>query len=382
MTDQQLEAEGAEQAEPVEGSQSGLYVPRRRRIRLFWRRLRPDKMALFVFSLFLFIQAIMLMKEGASDLTPLIRNQFSVAGPANGLGFGWLAAYVVMSGSPVAAMSLTLLDVGAIDRLSAFSAITGSRLGSSLIVLLIGFVYVLRGRERATSLSMGLLSLIVTGSINLVGFFLGMGVLRSGALDGVELGLGSALTSLTEAIFMPAVEFLGGLLPGWVLFLIGMGAIIVTFNLFDRSLPEVTLKKSQMGQISRLIYRPGVMFVLGAAVTLISLSVSVSLSILVPLSDRGFVRRENVVPYIMGANITTFIDTLVVGVLLGNPAASTIVMVQMLSLTVVSVGVLIGIYRRYERGVLRVVSWATEKNWNLAFFIAAILVIPIVLMVL
>jgi Na+/phosphate symporter len=339
-------------------------------------------MALFIFSLFLFIQAIMLMKEGASDLAPLIRNHFSIAGPVNGLGFGWLAAYIVMSGSPVAAMSLALLDAGAIDRLSAFSAITGSRLGASLIVLLIGFVYVLRGRDRATSLSMGLLSLIVTGSVNLVGFFLGMGILRSGVLDDVELGLGRSLTSLTEAIFIPAVEFLDGLLPGWGLFLIGTGAIIVSFNLFDRSLPEMTLKKSQMGQISRLIYRPPVMFLLGAAVTLLSLSVSVSLSILVPLSDRGFVRRENVIPYIMGANITTFVDTLVVGVLLGNPAASSIVLVQMLSLTLVSSVVLIGFYRRYERGVLRLVSWATEENWNLALFIAAILVVPILLMVL
>ncbi len=382
MSDQELETEGAARTELVKESQSGLYVPRRSRVRLFWRRLRPDKMALFIFSLFLFIQAIMLMKEGASDLAPLIRNHFSIAGPVNGLGFGWLAAYIVMSGSPVAAMSLALLDAGAIDRLSAFSAITGSRLGASLIVLLIGFVYVLRGRDRATSLSMGLLSLIVTGSVNLVGFFLGMGILRSGVLDGVELGLGSALTSLTEAIFMPAVEFLGRLLPGWGLFLIGMGAIIVSFNFFDRSLPEMTLKKSQMGQISRLIYRPGVMFLLGAAVTLVSLSVSVSLSILVPLSDRGFVRRENVIPYIMGANITTFIDTLVVGVLLANPAASSIVVVQMLSLSLVSVVVLVGFYRRYERGVLRMVSWATEENWNLALFIAAILLVPILLMVL
>ena len=42
-----------------------------------------------------------------------------------------------------------------------------------------------------------------------------------------------------------------------------------------------------MGQVSRVVYRPGVMFGLGALVTLISMSVSLSLSVLVPLSDRG-----------------------------------------------------------------------------------------------
>ncbi|MGD1992346.1 MAG: hypothetical protein PVI59_04050 [Anaerolineae bacterium] len=375
-------AQATDRSSPSEGAQSSLYVPRRSRVRLFWRRLRPEKIGLFLFSLFLFIQAIMLMKEGASDLTPLIRNHFSVTNPMSGLGFGWLAAYLVMSGSPVAAMSLALLDAAVVDRLSAFAAITGSRLGASLIVLLIGFIYVLRGRDRVTSLSMGLLSLVVTGSTNLASFFLGMVVLRAGVLADVEISFGGSLTSLIEAIFMPGVNLVAGFLPGWGFFLIGMGMIMFSFSLFDRSLPEMTLKRSQMGQISRLVYRPGVMFVLGAAVTLVSLSVSVSLSILVPLSNRGFVRRENVIPYIMGANITTFIDTLVVGMVLANPVASSVVLVQMLCLTVVSIVILVGFYRRYERVALQLVGWATEENRNLALFIAAILVVPILLMVL
>jgi hypothetical protein len=54
-------------------------------------------------SLFLFILAITLMKEGARELAPLVRDRFHVTNPANSLGFGWLFAYVVMSGSPVAA---------------------------------------------------------------------------------------------------------------------------------------------------------------------------------------------------------------------------------------------------------------------------------------
>ena len=82
---------------------------------------------------------------------------------------------------------------------------------------------------------------------------------------------------------------------------------------------------------------------------MISMSVSVSLSILVPLSHRGFVRRENVIPYIMGANITTFIDTLLAAVLLDNPQAFTVVLVEMVSITIVSAFILLLVYRPYER---------------------------------
>ena len=122
-----------------------------------------------------------------------------------------------------------------------------------------------------------------------------------------------------------------GLLPAWAVFLVGLGISMVSFNLFDRCLPQATLKDSQVGWMSRLVYRPWVMFLLGCLITTISMSVSISLSILVPLSARGFVRRENVIPYIMGANITTFVDTLLAAVLLKNPEAFTIVLVVMVS---------------------------------------------------
>lgn len=155
---------------------------------------------------------------------------------------------------------------------------------------------------------------------------------------------------------------------------------MLSFNLFDKCLPEMTLKESQVGRVSRLIYRPWVMFLLGSLITLISMSVSVSLSILVPLSQRGFVRRENVIPYIMGANITTFIDTLLAAVLLKNPQAFTIVLAEMLSITIISILILAFVYRRYERAMLRLVAWITDNNRHLALFMCAILIVPLILL--
>jgi len=124
------------------------------------------------------------------------------------------------------------------------------------------------------------------------------------------------------------------------------------------------------------------MFMLGAAVTLISMSVSVSIGILVPLSARGFVRRENVIPYIMGANITTFIDTLFVAILLNNPAAFTVVLVEMTSITIVSMIILMTMYHTYERSILYLVNWIIARQRNLFIFMMVILIVPVVLMLL
>ncbi|MGH2543497.1 MAG: hypothetical protein ACRDIB_11890, partial [Ardenticatenaceae bacterium] len=269
-----------------------------------WRRLHWYKVPLFVASLFLFVLAITLMKDGAKELGPLVRDRLAVTSFADAMGFGWLFSYVIMSGSPVAATGLALLDAGVVDRLGAYGMIVGSRMGASFIVLFIGFLYVLRGRNRATSLSMGLLSLSVAASIQLLALGIGIFLLRSGVVDHWQLSTGGALTGLADVILDPISQALNARLPGWSLFVIGLGIIMVSFNLFDRSLPEMSLKEGGVGAISQFVYRPWVMFLLGSAITLISMSVSLSLSILVPLSQRGFIRRENIIPYIMGANIT------------------------------------------------------------------------------
>jgi sodium-dependent phosphate cotransporter len=349
-------------------------------IKPIWRQIAWHKIAIFTVSVFLFISAITFMKEGARGLAPFVQNQLTVDNPFNSLGFGWLFAYGVMSGSPVAASALTFFDAGILDQIGAFTMITGSRMGASFIVLFIGFLYVLRGRDRSESLGIGLLSLGVTGTTYTVALALGFVFLTTGLLNSWQMHSGTMLNSLTDAIFDPMADFLLSFLPQWSLFLVGLGVILLSFSLFDRCLPEMTLKNSQVGRMSRLIYRPWVMFLLGGMITLVSMSVSVSLGILVPLSARGFVRRENLIPYIMGANITTFIDTLLAAVMLRNASAFTIVMVEMVSIAIVSIIILATIYRHYEHAILSFVNWLINSNRNLGLFMIFLFVVPLILM--
>jgi solute carrier family 34 (sodium-dependent phosphate cotransporter) len=348
----------------------------------WWERIPVGKILLFSLSLYLFILAISLLKYGAIGITPLVKELFAVSNPANSLGFGWLFAYLILSGSPVAAVALTIFDAGVIDQISAFTMITGSRLGASIIVLFIGFLYVLRGRDKSTSLSMGLLSLVVTATTHIPGLFLGIFFLNAGWLVGFQLHSGALLQSILDGIIDPIVSLVAGVFPNWVVFLVGVGITLLSLNLFDKCLPQMTLKESQVGRMSRLVYRPVVMFTLGALITMLSMSVSISLGVLVPLSNRGFVRRENVIPYIMGANITTFIDTLFAAVLLDNPQAFTIVFAEMTSIAIVSLVILASFYPSYQRGTLNFVGHLTRNDRFLYIFMVGILVIPIVLMLL
>ena len=101
-----------------------------------------------VVGLFLFVTALGLMKAGASELKDTLDGSVFTDNAWSTLGLGWLGACIVLSGSPMAASSLALLDGGAIDQTQSFTMLTGSRLGAAFVVLVVGVVYALRNRSQ------------------------------------------------------------------------------------------------------------------------------------------------------------------------------------------------------------------------------------------
>lgn len=340
---------------------------------------RIKKVLLAVAGVAVFILALELLKTGARELQPLFKT-LSVDSMTNTLGMGWLMAYMVLSGSPVAAVSLTLYSSHVISDIQAFAMITGSRLGASFIVLLVGFVSYLRGRQRVASISIGVLALLTTATIYLPAMALGYLILVNGWFDDVRFGAPTALASAIDVVYDPIVHLLASLLPGWLLFFAGLGILLLAFNIFDRALPEISPESSGFQRVSDLVYRPWVMFIIGMAVTAVTLSVSVSLTILVPLSARGYVRRENLIPYMMGANITTFIDTLLAALLLNTPRAFTIVFTEMTSVALLSLLALFINYNGYRRSIEWCLEWIMRDNRRLMVFLAIIFIVPVFLL--
>ena len=137
-------------------------------------------------------------------------------------------------------------------------------------------------------------------------------------------------------------------LPGWALFVVGIATILVSFNLIDRVLPEIDSTSTVSKRRSWLTH-PWTMFFLGCIVATLTLSVSVALTVLVPLAVKGYVKRDEALPYIMGANITTLADTLVVAMLQKTPVAAQIVLAEAIGVTIVSVIILAFFYKPTKR---------------------------------
>ena len=164
-----------------------------------------------------------------------------------------------------------------------------------------------------------------------------------------------------NVVYDPMVTRMADHLPRLAMFAIGIGVLLLSFSIFDRVLPNLEQPGPRFERASAFLHQRYAMFLFGLIVTGMTLSVSLSLTILVPLTLKGYVKRDNIIPYVMGANIATWIDTLFAALLLDQPRAFTIVFVEMVTGATVS---LIG-----AGAVLRAVQAAdpaASRTWRRA----------------
>jgi len=335
------------------------------------------KLVLFLPAMFLFILAIQLMKEGAGQVGPSIQGRFPFANGVSTLGGGWLGAYFVLSGSPVAATAISLFGAGTLTKLQTFTMLSGSRLGASFIVLLTGFLYAMRNRgRRGESIGMGIQALTMTAIVYLPGMVIGYGLIRSGALDGLNWHASGKMEAILGRVWGPAVDFVSQRITGGWLFLAGLLTILASFKLLDHVLPHVD-GDSTVAKRGAWLRRPWAMFGLGCLVATLTLSVSVALTVLVPLASKGYLKRDEALPYIMGANITTLADTLVVAMLQRTPVAAQIVLAEAIGVTIVSLIVLTFFYQPVKRSVIGLDDWLVASNRRLALFVGTLFVLPV-----
>jgi solute carrier family 34 (sodium-dependent phosphate cotransporter) len=339
-------------------------------------RPRWERLVLGSLGVGCFVTALGLMKEGASALIPTLEGSALTDNAWSALGVGWLGACIVLSGSPVAASSLTLLDGGAIDRSESFAMLTGSRLGASFVVLVVGVIYALRrDAGRRAPLSIGVYALSITALAYLPGAALGWWLLTEGHLDGIDLAASPGVVSVTDELFGWLPDLLREVVPGWSLFPIGVAVLLGAFACFDRVLPTVGSDRFSASRLTD----PWVMFGLGCLVAFLTLSVSVALTLLVPLVANGYLKREDTIPYIAGANITTLADTLVAAVILGNPDAVRVVLAEVIGVSTFTVALLAVAYPLVRRGSIAWARFTLTSRTHLAGFVAVLLLTPILL---
>jgi len=334
-----------------------------------------------LFGIFFFVLGIQLMKSVTGLIGPSLEGflgRFADT-PWHALSFGWLSAYAVLSGSPVAAMALSFYATGYSSPETTYFMIMGSRLGAAFIVIVIGVVAAIRGKPREKALAMGVLSFLVTYSIYIPAIVFGWFLIRLRAYEWIQIPTPGSLLNLMNQSFSPIVAWVVGQFAPILAFLIAAVSIYAGLALFDKAFGQREVQELRSPRMHLYLKHPAVSFAIGALVTLASTSVSLSFGLLVPLYLNGYIDRKEIVPYMMGANITTFIDTLVAGFLYGGGIAANIVFIEMASVTLFSL-VALAMYGTYTRAIDAAYHFIFHKDWALAMFIVLLFAVPLALL--
>ena len=338
-----------------------------------------------LFAMFLFVGALQLMRLGAASLDILQTGGFLVRNPGSTLGLGWLGALLVLSGSPIAATSLTLVAAGEqvaegaqrFTEMQGFTMLTGSRLGAAFVVLLTAAIYTFRSNDgdRKKPVSTAVMALCTTAVIYVPSAAIGALLLNWGPFSGLELQFPAQFSDLIDLVYGPILDRVGEW-PSAILFFGGLGVLLLSFKAIDPVLPQMDEGGMEGARLAWL-KRKWPMFGLGCLVALVTMSVSVALTLLVPLVAKGYAKREHILPYIMGANITTLGDTMLAAFALDSPATVRIVLAQIIASTIVSLVILIFFYPQFRSGIWRFQRQMIKNRTRLAAFTAALFLVPI-----
>jgi len=319
-------------------------------------------------------------EAAAAPLERLFRQY--VAGDAPALGFSWVATYVLTNGSVVAALSVSLFEAGIITASQLFLMVAGSRLGAAAVVVLIGAMdyFLKRQYSMGEAISLGMLTFLLTHSIYVPATVLGylllpwLQPLLGGVSERLELSFQSlevlqpATTAIVDAV---------GVGPGFAL------AILVLFaslNLFDRVLKRVDADWLRRRFFHRFRHK-WIAFGLGILITGATTSVAFSLGMIVPLYNRGYLEQREVVPYVLGANIGTFFDTILVAVVLESPVAVALVVALLLVGLLVTMGVLLCFSPYFEIVDAVQTRLVEERRYRIAFLVSLVLVPTVIAVV-
>jgi solute carrier family 34 (sodium-dependent phosphate cotransporter) len=334
-------------------------------------------------GLFLFVGALQLMKTGAAALGILQPGSVLVENALSTLGLGWLGALLVLSGSPIAATSLALVAAGeesggarGLSELEGFTMLTGSRLGAAFVVLVVAVLYAARAGDghRRAPVSTAVLALTATAVVYLPAAALGALLLSWEPYSTLEVGFPAGFVDLIDLVYGDIVDWATDL-PAPLVFLAGIGVLLLAFKLIDTALPGID--DDRVSRRPAWLRRKWPMFALGSAVALVTMSVSVALTILVPLVAKKMVRQEYVLPYIIGANITTLGDTMLAAFALDSPAAVRVVLAEVLAAGSLSILLLALAYPAVWSALWNAQLAITRSRGRLAAFTFGVLVVPV-----
>ena len=348
-----------------------------------------------LFFLFVFLLGVKGLGSGFRLLgEDLIRGFFEATeNPFVGLVVGLLATTIVQSSSVTTSMIVALVAApeNPLPLANAIPMVMGANIGTTVTATIVSLAHLGRRDEfgRAFPVAICHDAFNYFSVLILLPLEMATGYLRStavwlagllGDVGGVEYE--SPLDVVLDAGLAPFTALAGllfGVQGARATFLIGLSGLFIFFALFLLVRVLRSALHSRVEQaINGALGRSAVLSMLvGAAVTVMVQSSSITTSVLVPLGGAGLLRLEQAFPVTIGANIGTTVTALLAAMAVSGPNAAAGLQIALVHLLFNLSGVLI-IYplqriRKVPLDVARGITRLALRSRKLTIFWVAVL---------
>ena len=305
--------------------------------------------------------------------------------PLVGLLVGLLATTLVQSSSVTTSMIVALVAAPEhpLPLANAVPMVMGANIGTTVTATVVSLAHVGRRDEFERAFPVAIchdafnyFSVLVLLPLELAtGYLRRTAVWLAGSLGGVGgVAYESPLDTALSTGFAPFVALAGAVFAapqGQAVFLIASSGLFIFFALFllVKVLRSVLHARVESAVNDALARSHAVAMLLGAAVTAMVQSSSITTSVLVPLGGAGLLRLEQAFPVTIGANIGTTVTALLAALAVSGPHAAEGLQIALVHLLFNLSGLAI-IYpvRRVRRVPLDVAQGLTRlalRSWKL-----------------
>ncbi|MFH1789091.1 MAG: hypothetical protein ABH834_06900 [Candidatus Altiarchaeota archaeon] len=327
---------------------------------------------------YLLVLGVQLFRRGIVSVEPESLHMLDLdRSVINSFGKGWAAAMMILSGSPVAAISVGLHSSSVINAYSAVSAILGSRVGATAVVFLLGGMYYLKGKRLKRSLGSPTIIFLITFIMSAVALVLALISVKAGVIGAETQLIDGILPDVNEPAGSSLADRLCTLLGGTGTLMAGVVLIVLVVELLEKVLvlPEDRKMLESTGVVDKFIKNPYMSFMTGLFLTAIFFTIAVSFSLLVPLYASKRIRREHMIPYIIGGNIGTFSDTVLVALVTGSAKTTAVVSVCVVANIIVAAILLSR--KNFSGEVIAISDYILARRKRTLFFVIALITTPL-----
>ncbi len=301
------------------------------------------RILLLIATLYLFLVSVKLLGTGFQMFGSGFSERLiaSTSNPLVGLFIGILATSIVQSSSTTTSTVVGFVAMGMLSIENAVPIIMGANIGTTVTCAIVSLGHVARPEEfkRAFAAAsvhdfFNLMTVLILFPLELMtGFLAKSATALSRFLTGSE---GVTFASPIKQVVGPAVHVvkdaaihLVGDHAAILVAIFAFALMISALWLLVKQTKAMALSRAEVW-VDRALGRSGVMGIaLGAGITSVIQSSSVTTSLLVPLAGAGVVKLEKVFPIALGANIGTTVTALMAS-LAGDPRGLTIALVHLL----------------------------------------------------